>query len=311
MFRLQLGIKNIITMPKIFIFKKVSNKRAFSLIELSIVVVIIGLLIAGITSGRNLVKASKLSSGRSVTLSSQIVTIPGMVLWAETTTKDAFLNTQSINSNQLTTWYNIEPSGFLVKNNLTTAASANVVYKEVSTNELPALNMTVAGRVFVPSFSGAVLPKSTIVIVFKPTIAPSGEAVTIADSGASANLTSSIAIRNNRVDLNAGLAANSSTVTNPASFSLNGEYILMVYFNGTSSKVFVNNMTEVGGSGAVLNAGTNALNGLTIGSKKSRASGISAEISEVIVYDRVLKSTERQDVMGYLSKKYKIPVTGL
>lgn len=298
-------------MPKIFIFKKSPNKRAFSLIELSIVLVIIGLLIAGITSGRNLVRSSKLSSARAITFSSQIMTIPGMVLWAESTAKDAFLNTESINSHTLTTWYNIEPSGFLVKNNLTTAASNNVIYQEISTNELPALAMKVAGDISVANFSGSALPQSTIAIVFKPTVAPNGTAVTIADSGASSNLTSSIAIRNNQVVLNAGLAANSSTITNPASFSLNGEYILIVYFSGTSSKVFVNNMTEVGGSGATLSAGTNALNGLTIGASKSGASGIAAEISEVVVYNRVLKSTERQDVMSYLSKKYKITVTGL
>ncbi len=292
-------------------FKNSPKKEAFSLVELSIVLIIIGLLIAGITSGRNLVRSSKLSSARSVTLSSQIVTIPGMVLWAESTTKDAFLNSQTVDSSQLTTWYNREPSGFLVKNNLTTSASNNVTYKELSTNDLPALNMTVAGNISLANFSGSALTESTVVIVFKPTVAPSGTAVTIADSGASGNLTSSIAIRNNQVTLDAGLTANSSTLTNPATFALNGEYILMVYFGGTFSKVFVNNTTEVGGAGAVLNAGTNALNGLTVGANKSGASGIAAEISEVIVYNRVLKDTERQDVMGYLSKKYKITVTGL
>jgi len=298
-------------MPNIFIFKKALNKRAFSLIELSIVLIIIGLLIAGITSGRNLVRASKLSSGRSITLASQIVTIPGMVLWTESTTKDSFLNTESIDSNQLTTWYNREPSGFLVSNNFTTSASSNVIYEEVSTNELPAVNMTVAGNMSLANFSSSVLSAATIAIVFKPTVAPTSTATTIADAGASGNSTASIGIKSDRVSLNFGSAVETSTVTNPASFSLDGLYILVVYLNGASSKVFVNNATEVGGSGAVLSAGTNALNGVTIGANKSGSSGIAAEISEVIIYNRVLKDTERQDMMSYLSTKYKITVTGL
>jgi len=298
-------------MPNIFIFKKALNKRAFSLIELSIVLIIIGLLIAGITSGRNLVRASKLSSGRSITLASQIVTIPGMVLWTESTTKDSFLNTESIDSNQLTTWYNREPSGFLVSNNFTTSASSNVIYEEVSTNELPAVNMTVAGNMSLANFSSSVLSAATIAIVFKPTVAPTSTATTIADAGASGNSTASIGIKNDRVSLNFGSAVETSTVTNPASFSLDGLYILVVYLNGASSKVFVNNATEVGGSGAVLSAGTNALNGVTIGANKSGSNGIAAEISEVIIYNRVLKDTERQDMMSYLSTKYKITVTGL
>jgi len=298
-------------MPNIFIFKKALNKRAFSLIELSIVLIIIGLLIAGITSGRNLVRASKLSSGRSITLASQIVTIPGMVLWTESTTKDSFLNTESIDSNQLTTWYNREPSGFLVSNNFTTSASSNVIYEEVSTNELPAVNMTIAGNMSLANFSSSVLSAATIAIVFKPTAAPTSTATTIADAGASGNSTASIGIKSDRVSLNFGSAVETSTVTNPASFSLDGLYILVVYLNGASSKVFVNNATEVGGSGAVLSAGTNALNGVTIGANKSGSSGIAAEISEVIIYNRVLKDTERQDMMSYLSTKYKITVTGL
>ncbi len=286
------------------------KRKGFTLIELSTVIIIIGLLIAGITSGKSLVRTSKVSGARAITLSSQITTIPGMVLWTEAINKDSFLSSQIVDGSQLTTWYNREPSGFLTKNNLTTAASANVLYEEVSINDLPSVSMTVAGNMVLGNFVGSALSTSTIVIVFKPTIAPTSTATIIADAGTSTSLTSSIGIKNDRVALNAGTAAETSTSTNPASFALNGQYILVVYFNGNSSKVFVNNTTEVGGSGAVLTAGTNALSGLTIGANKSGASGIAAEISEVIVYNRILKDTERQDVMGYLSKKYKITVTG-
>ncbi len=291
-------------MPKIFIFKKFQRKesslRAFSLIELSIVLVIVGLLIAGITSGKNLVRASKLSSAQSITLSSQIVVIPGMVLWVEPTNKDSFLNTEIVDSSQMTTWYNREPSGFLVKNNLTASASADAVYKELGINDLPSINMTVAGKMSVASFSGSALSASTVVIVFKPA-SLSGTAEIIADAGVS-NPTSSIGIKNTGVNLNAGASADFSTT-----FTDGISYIVMVYFNGASSQVFSNSITAIG----TITAGTNVLNGLTIGANSASASGIDAEISEVIVYNRILKDTERSDVMSYLSKKYKITVAGL
>ncbi len=298
--------RKIITMIK----NKTDQKTAFSLIELSGVLIIIGLLIAGITSGKSLVKTSKLSAARSVTFSSQITTIPGMVLWVEPTMKDSFLTTQIADSSQLTTWYNREPSGYLTKNNLTTAASANLIYDEISINDLPAIKTASNGDLTLSSFAGSALSTATIAIVFQPTVAPGSTAMIIADSGASGN-TTSIGIKNDRVALNFGSSAETSTVTNPASFALNGQYVLVVYLNGNSSKVFVNNTTEVGGSGAVLAAGTNALNGLTLGANKSGTTGITAEISEVIIYNRVLKDTERQDLMGYLAKKYKITVTGV
>ncbi len=290
--------------------KKIS-KKAFSLIELSMVMVIIGLLIVGIAGGRNLIRNSKIASARAITLSSQIVAIPGMVLWLENSTNESFLSSQITEGKQITTWYNREPSGYLLKNNLTTSASNNVIYKSLSTNDIPAVNMTVAGNMNLANFTGSTLTTSTIIIVFKPTTTTSSTEMTLLDSGASTNADCSIGIKNDRVVLNAGSTVETSTSVNPASFVSGSPYILAVYFNGTSSKVFSNNVTEIGGSGAVLSAGTNALDGLTLGANKSGANGIAAEISEAVVFNRILKDTERQDVMSYLSRKYKITVTGL
>ena len=183
----------IITMQKIF----PSKKKAFSLVELSMVIIVIGLLISGVTAGGSLVKNSRISSARSITLSSQIVTIPGMVLWLENSAKDSFSASQINGGAQITNWYNREPSNYLVKNNLTTTASNNVLYQDTSTNNIPAVNMNVTGNMTLANFAGSTLATSTVVIVFKPTSQTSGTAMVIADSGASANTTCSIGIKNN------------------------------------------------------------------------------------------------------------------
>ena len=286
-------------------FQTTIPKKAFSLIELSIVLIIIGLLMAGITAGSSLIKASKLSSAQSTTLASQIVTIPGMILWFESSTKNSFLPSQTTNGAQINAWYNLEPSNFLLKNNLTANPSNDVVYKETSINDLPAVNMTVNGKMSLDKFSGSALSQSTIIIVFKPTAIVDSNPLTIIDSGVSGS-TSSISIKSDGVVLNAG-----NTIATPASFVQDNNYILMVNFNGKSSKVFVNNIVEVGGLGANLDPGTNAFYGLTIGANKNGANGIAANISEVIIYNRTLKDVERQDVMSYLMAKYKINVAGL
>ena len=288
-----------------------TTKKAFSLIELSVMIIIVSLLISGVIDGRSLIKDSRVYSARAVTFSSQIITIPKMVLWLESSVKDSFLTSQTIDGSQITSWYNREPAKFLVKNNLTTTASDNVIYKESSINNIPSANMTEAGNMNLTNFSNSALASSTIIVVFKPTTTVSATALNIIDSGDADNSTSSIAIKSNKVVLNAGSLVETSTITNPASFTKSSNYILMVYFNGASSKVFVNDIVEVGGSGASLDAGSNALNGLTVGANKSGASGIAAEIAEVIVYGRVLKNSEKRDVMSYLSKKYKIAVSGI
>lgn len=82
-------------------FKKAQLKKAFSLIELSVVVLIIGILIAGITAGSRLVRNSKLVSAAQFTKSSDINSIPDLVLWLEPTQENSFATTSS-NTDTLT-----------------------------------------------------------------------------------------------------------------------------------------------------------------------------------------------------------------
>ena len=81
--------------------KKAQLKKAFSLIELSVVVLIIGILIAGITSGSRLVRNSKLASAAQLTKSSDVNSIPDLVLWLEPTQENSFATTSG-NTDTLT-----------------------------------------------------------------------------------------------------------------------------------------------------------------------------------------------------------------
>ncbi len=68
-----------------FNIKKYQLKKAFSLIELSVVVLIIGILIAGITQSSRLVRAMKLNTARSLTRSSDVASIKNLTAWFDAT----------------------------------------------------------------------------------------------------------------------------------------------------------------------------------------------------------------------------------
>ncbi len=82
--------------------KKSQLKKAFSLIELSVVVLIIGILIAGITQSSRLVRAMKLNTARSLTRSSDVNSIRNLTAWFDATAEGVFSSscaTTSTNTN--------------------------------------------------------------------------------------------------------------------------------------------------------------------------------------------------------------------
>ena len=114
--------------------------KAFSLIELSIVIVIIGIIIAGVTQGSRLVKQMKLSSARTQTQSSPISSIKNLELWLESTSEKSFDDAETEDGATVTTWYDINPQSS-VKNNATQATDANKpIYVSSAINGLPALS---------------------------------------------------------------------------------------------------------------------------------------------------------------------------
>ena len=59
------------------------KSRAFSLLELSIVILIIGILIAGVTQASRLVAQAKISAAQTQTQSSPVHSINGILLLIE------------------------------------------------------------------------------------------------------------------------------------------------------------------------------------------------------------------------------------
>ena len=73
----------------LILLRNKKNLKAFSLIELSIVILVVGILIAGVYQGSNLITKSKLSIARSLTESSPVLGVKNLVLWYETSMEDS------------------------------------------------------------------------------------------------------------------------------------------------------------------------------------------------------------------------------
>lgn len=116
----------------------ISKNKAFSLIELSIVVLIIGILISGITQGSRLIKASKLQTAKTLTLSSDVNSIKDLAMWLETSLD----NSVTIDSSStVTKWNDINPQS-MSKINAYNTGYTLPVYVENVINGLPVIRFS-------------------------------------------------------------------------------------------------------------------------------------------------------------------------
>ena len=124
--------------PKV---KNMKIKKAFSLIELSIVILIIGILIAGVIQASNLLSKFRISSANTLTESSPVNGIYGLVLWLETTKKESFDDSvdPSGSANKVENWYNINPQSYKTVATQSSAGSRAILVDKSPLNYLPAL----------------------------------------------------------------------------------------------------------------------------------------------------------------------------
>ena len=69
---------------------KTRKHQAFSLIEISVVIIVVGILLAGISSGIELYDDYRFKVAQNLTKNSPVSRIPDLKLWLETTSEKAF-----------------------------------------------------------------------------------------------------------------------------------------------------------------------------------------------------------------------------
>jgi prepilin-type N-terminal cleavage/methylation domain-containing protein len=113
-------------------------RKAFSITELSVVILILGILISGIVSSLDIYKDAKITSLRSLTINSITSRIPNIEFWSDTISKKSFDKSMQNNS-LVSNWNNINPH-ILVKNSAISPSTAKTPkYIENGINNLPSI----------------------------------------------------------------------------------------------------------------------------------------------------------------------------
>ena len=330
------------SLTKISNMNKLNQKasKAFSLIELSIVILIIGIIVAGITQSSRLVRQSKLKSSQNLTSSSPVASMKGVALWLETAQDESFPSSTDDESN-LIQWNDSNPQTSsklfaIPAAGITTSGSTAIKYDTDGINGLPSVKFdgtnTTAGILSISTSSTTATP-SPVTTTADPSNANAFTAFMVykLDSSAVSGATDYAVLYNGVLDTNGWGYYRDNGASNKRTFRiapnksvastavLGNQEIATVTYSGSTTKIA--NLYINGGSNFVTiadntvvgnNAQSTAVTLLTpatnmfIGGATSATKAWKGLISEVIIFEGVLKNQDLKDVAGYLSKKYGI-----
>lgn len=299
--------------------KTLKNRSAFSLIELSIVLLIIGILIAGVTQSSRLINKSRINNARTLTQSAPVSSIANLALWIETTSEDSIVDSETEDSATVTNWYDINPQASLKAS--FTEGTNKPAYRSAaaqSINSLPVIVFDGSDDKMTAANFKNIVDQATVFLVVKTpaTLATAAEAILgKTAAGGSSNIRVNIGVAAagwQYCDNSGGTACYAATST----IAANTAYVVsMAYIAGTTTngiRIFQNG-TAAGptSTSTASNApDTTITASLLLGSDQlTSATFFNGSIGEVIVYDRLLKNEERQAVEDYLGKKWGIAIS--
>ncbi len=273
------------------------NPQAFSLIELSIVILIIGILVAGVTQSSRLMKEFRTQTLAQLINNSPVNSISDLVLWLESTQSSSFVEAEAQDGATVNQWFDMNK--FTITKATAIANNTKAVYRQSAINSLPALYFSGGGWF---DINMSVTNKNTKTIFVVLMTQNTNQRNYLFDNSSCTQFCFIIESNTN----GAGhMHAGASNLQ--GNFQLKKPYIATIIYNGANS-FFRNN----GIANPIGNAGANPMfNSMRLGSSCQPFAyneGFIGYIGEFIIFDRVLKVDEYQDVEKYLSTKWGIKI---
>jgi prepilin-type N-terminal cleavage/methylation domain-containing protein len=295
------------------------QNRAFSLIELSIVILIIGILVAGVTQSSRLISRMKMTTLINLTRSSVVPTIPDLSLWLETTLPESF-ETEMSNGDKVAKWIDVNPTSPQKITLSQVTENLKPTYDSSFFNGIPSLKFD---HLAPSQLKSAVMPSGNLFSSNQSTIFFVFIFTSNAYSQSTAHTPTAIywhsPSNDSRVVMHIlhsqqcifDFNANRLTFATPDASYSGAKKIFTFVKRPTYAEIRDNGsvMTSNSAASSIINtASTYDLRIGWVGPEYDQAR-FSGYIGEIIIYSRGLKVDEIRDIESYLAKKWSIKIS--
>ena len=284
-------------------------RKAFSLLEVSAIILIIGLLLAAITQGSHLYAKSKLATARNITDNSEVHYTEGLLVWLDATATEAFDDEYIGDGDTIAKWTSNNNRSILEFNVEQDSDPAKPTYNSDGINGLPAVvfdgsnDVLTRSNTKITDFSGT--NTHTTFVVQYDTKDPSSEMATFTWTGGSGEYQLRFPYTNSYYydfyEAQTGgwrLSGNiSSYVSQPN--------IITMYSDGVQKKFRINGK-EIATTSSTNNISSAVAYTFYLGSHTGPGQYFGGKMGELIFFDRGLTDDQINEIELYLSEKWGI-----
>jgi prepilin-type N-terminal cleavage/methylation domain-containing protein len=289
------------------------NKSAFTMIELSIVILVISVMVVGVVTGKSLIAKSRLANAKSLTRQSVINDLgDDLIAWYETSLEGSFIPSETKNDGSYITLWKDSNKNAVNKNDAFAVTPLNIsnqpsLYQNVFYNSIPGLRFSGAQYL---NFDGKKFAKNSYtVFVVEQRRSGKSQNYFIAGGNYEGNGNLHLGYRNN-FSITQAHFSNDFDVLNifPAySASSPTPRIHTFLFNNSIGKQYTLNGRFAYTKSPAQLAPLNSFNSARVG----LYNGVfyEGDLAEIIMFKRSLKTEEVEAIESYLGSKYGIPVS--
>ena len=272
------------------------SKKAFTLIEISVVILIIGVMLAGTFIGTRLVAKSRLAAAESLARSSPVPGIKDNMLWLETSLSASIDGSQASDGTAVTSWYDqssnaAKPLVVAVGTGPTYANTINHVHA-IKFNGSTANYLQISDASFLNGTD------YTIMVLEKRQSSASNNYF-IGETSGSPNTSLALGYSSDSTVIHAQgnqSYSASATVSSYASSTDKPRQFTFVHSSTAGNSTYINGILAA--QDATKTAHLSGITSLAIGK------GYTGEIGEIAIFARALKPEERQPIEDYAGKKW-------